>query len=89
MAQRLCPASRKNLEPVLKIGGVLRPGILGAGKAEQCGQPRSGLSALRQRRPRPKDPPPTGLVNLTLLGRLAFQSEIHEVRSFCGALPVG
>ncbi len=68
---------------------MLRQGIWSAGKAEQCGQLRSGLFALRQRRPRPKDPPPTGLVNLTLLGRLAFQSEIHEERAFCGALPVG
>jgi rRNA maturation RNase YbeY len=73
---RFRPASA--LEPVLKLRGVLRRGILAAAKAARVlphghQQPRSGLG-----RPQTKDPPPGGFSRKKLPGFVAPQSKIHQ-----------
>src|SRR6266849_11067686 len=66
------------LEPVWKLRGALRRGILAVAKAASSEHPRSGLYGTSQRRPRTKDPPPGGLSRKRPSGFVAPQSKIHQ-----------
>ena len=50
----------ESLEPIRKLRGVLRRGILVVAKAARRAHPRGGLQRPSQRRPPAKDPPPGG-----------------------------
>ena len=70
------PPRGAGLEPIRKLRGVLRRGILVVAKAARSAHPRGGLQRPSQRRPPAKDPPPGEFSRKRSAGFVARRSQI-------------